>query len=569
LSETQNRQIFFTEAQKGLIELDERIHALEFEKTDSRAATQLFNLTRRFQSLAEKAGLAEAQQAFTLLESLLNIVLRSRTELSQKIKELLLGLLSELRAVTRPESAVSAAPVSSPKLQNLLTLMQDIHASPDAQPGAEGKSGFILKIGDLLVREGLVSPEKVQSALAQQKHLKEVRKEKEAGEASSSILVSARNLDVLVNLIGELITLQTRLNQLITIYPDQEVIGATHGIEQLTNNMRETAMNIRMIGVGTLFSRYRRMVRDVAEKSGKEVDFSSEGGELELDKTVIEVLEKPLAELIEFCILYDLETVDERKGRGKAPRGLVHIVTENRSGQAFFRIQTDGAGMDLPAVTALAQAHSLQAITQESHGETDLNLLFRIGCPQRSGKPASEKLTNALPFIKKAIDEMRGSIELRNRPEGGLEFALMLPFTLAIFHGLQVTIGEHSFLLPLFSVQECVEKKTERPEERRANGLTLVRGEMIPFISLRHLLGTEGPPPPQEYIVITTIDRRRVGFVVDRIIGELQTVIKPLGKFLQGAEWFYGATILGDGTIALILNIVKLSQRAELLEMKA
>ncbi|MFZ2958693.1 MAG: chemotaxis protein CheW [Candidatus Ozemobacteraceae bacterium] len=346
-------------------------------------------------------------------------------------------------------------------------------------------------------------------------------------------MIASKNLDNLVNMIGDLITMQTRLNQLTAAHTDQEIIGIARGIEHLTSAMRDTTMHIRRMPIDTIFSRYRRLIRTLAEESGREFEFTLEGSDIELDKVVVEKLDKPLAELLRYAVLNDQELPEERESAGKSRKGDLRLSVGYRGGQALIRLSSDGRNTG----------------TGADNGKGN-----RVG---------SEKDAEAdLERIRGAIEEMRGMLDVFSSPTEGFVAEIIVPTTLAIYHGLQVTIGDRSFLLPLYSIQECVERDSRSVDETSGNGLILVRGETVPYLSLRRFLDIDSTPPDVEYIVIAAVDRRRIGFVVDKVVGELQTVIKPLGRFLRETKWFHGAAVLGDGKIVMIINIARVAAAA-------
>jgi len=427
---------------------------------------------------------------------------------------------------------------------------------PATTPAANGPGGA--RLGEILVAEG-VAPEKVESALVEQRHLKESRREQEA-EATSSIMIASRNLDNLVNLIGDLITLQSRLNQLTATHPDQEMLAITRGIEQLSSVMRDTTMYIRRMAVGVIYNHLRRPVKEAAEATGKELDLLTEGTDLEMDKTVIERLNRVLIDLTRFCVLRDLETPTERERKLKRRKGTLRVKAAPNGGQILVQLTTDGRGFDAEVIKTRAETLGLIGPLDHPTSEELFDFLFHPGFLAGTlASPTGEKgVEPDLADIKQAVDEMRGAIEMANGAQGGLEIRITVPESLAIFHGFLVTVQGRYFLFPLFSVQECLGFDQRDRHSDGGNDLILVRGEMIPYLSLRSLLQIEGERPAVENIVITNVNRRRVGFVVDHVVGEFPTVIKPLGRFLEGADKFLGAAILGDGTIALILHLTRL-----------
>ncbi|MBF0501733.1 MAG: chemotaxis protein CheA [Candidatus Riflebacteria bacterium] len=419
------------------------------------------------------------------------------------------------------------------------------------------------KIGELLVESGAAGSGQVEAALLEQQHLSDLRKKKQAVEATSSIRVTSERLDSLVNLIGELVTVQARLSQTAASRNDPELLAIGEVVERLTADLRDSALNIRMMPIGATFSKFRRLVRDLSTELGREIELITDGAETELDKTVIEKLNDLLVHLIRNSIDHGIEPPEERENKGKSRSGHIHLSAMHSGAQVLVQIRDDGRGLDREAIRTKAIERGL---VQPNAEVTDKELFSLIFLP---GFSTAKKVTNVsgrgvgLDVVKRAIDELRGSIDVASQPDIGSEITLKLPLTLAIIDGLLVRISDRSYVLPLSVVRECVELKPEDVARGHGKHVAIVRGEMVPYVRLRERFGIGGPRPNIEQIVITEVEGLRVGFVVDHVIGEHQTVIKTLGSFYKDVEGLSGATILGDGSVALIMDIGKLIQSAE------
>ncbi len=411
-------------------------------------------------------------------------------------------------------------------------------AKPSAPPDSVSGQGAA-RLGEVLQEQGAVTPGQLETALGEQQHLKEVA-QKQAESADSSIMIAAANLDRLVDLVGDLITMQTRLSMLTATNNDHETVAIVRGIEQQTHRIRNTTMHIRKMTISTILSRYRRVVGEEAELAGKEVELITEGGDIELDKTLVERLDEPLAEMLRFCVAIDQESPSQRERDGKSRRGAVKVTASYGGGQVRITVASDGSGLGslLPPGTATTT------------GIHDLSFLLLDGAPVEA---------QALVGIKRTIAAMRGTVEITGNPGIGLAIDVVVPLSLAVIEGLLVMIGGQNFIIPLFAIKECVERPRRAGDDDAATGLVLVRGEMIPFVSLRHLLNISECRPEVEHVIVSLIDRQKIGFVVDHVVGEIQTVVKPLGRFLKQVDWCQGAAILGDGNIALILDMAELS----------
>jgi two-component system chemotaxis sensor kinase CheA len=422
------------------------------------------------------------------------------------------------------------------------------------------------RIGEMLVAEGLTTDVHVQSALLEQQKIKEQKEKRQAAETASSIRVPSERLDTLVNLVGELVTVQARFSQTAGKRNDAELTSIAEEVERLTWELRDNAMNIRMLQIGTTFSKFKRLVRDLSGELGKEIEMTTEGAETELDKTVLEKLNDPLVHLIRNSIDHGIEMPDVRESLGKRRCGTVHLSAVHSGANVLIRIQDDGAGLDKDAIRAKGIERGLISADAEL---SDKELYGLILLP---GFSTAKKITSVsgrgvgMDVVKRSIDSLRGTIEIDSVRGVGSTITVKLPLTLAIIDGLLVNIGEGFFIIPLSSVEECVELTREASEASNGRNVANVRNHLVPYIRLRELLLVPGDPPEIEQIVITHTNGERVGFVVDHVVGQHQTVIKSLGRVYKDIDGISGSTILGDGTVALILDGPKLVKRAEVLE---
>jgi two-component system chemotaxis sensor kinase CheA len=419
------------------------------------------------------------------------------------------------------------------------------------------------RIGEILVDSGAVGADQLEAALVEQKHLRTIRGKRQATESAASIRVPAERLDRLVNMVGELVTVQSRLSQLSGQANDSALIQVAEEVERLTAELRDNTMSIRMLPIGTMFSKFQRLVRDLSAELGKEIVLTTEGAETELDKNVIEKLNDPLVHLIRNCIDHGIETPAVRKGAGKPTQGTVRLEAEHSGANVLIRIGDDGAGLDGEAIRAKAmEKRMIPPETVLSEKEL-YNLIFAPGFSTAKAVTNVSGRGVGMDVVKKGIDALQGSIEIDSRKGTGTTISLKLPLTMAIIDGLLVTIGDANFIIPLSAVDECVELTRKQVADAHGRNLVQIRGELVPYIYLRERFGIGGTSPEIEQIVTTRIDGRRTGLVVDQVIGQHQTVIKPLGRVYRGVEEVSGATILGDGRVALIIDLPKLVRSAE------
>ena len=425
------------------------------------------------------------------------------------------------------------------------------------------------RIGELLVDKGLVEPSRVESALAEQDHIRAVRSRYQKEEQTSSVRVPAERLDALVNLVGEMVTVQARLSQTVSSMDHSELLSISEEVERLTAELRDNTMSIRMLPIGTTFSKFKRLVRDLSGELGKDILLATDGGETELDKTVIERLNDPLVHLIRNCIDHGIEPPGVREAAGKPRQGTVQLSARHSGASVLIRITDDGAGLDKDAIRSKAVQRGLIEVETELSEKELFLLIFAPGFSTARQVTSVSGRGVGMDVVKRSIDALRGSIDVGSQKGMGTTITLKLPLTLAIIDGLLVKVGEGHYVLPLSVVEECVELTREDVARAHGRHITHVRGRIVPYIRLRDRFKVNGNAPEVEQIVITESQGGNVGFVVDRVIGEHQTVIKNMGRIYRNVDVISGATILGDGTVALIMDVPKLVQGVEVQESLA
>ncbi|MFH2066459.1 MAG: chemotaxis protein CheA [Pseudomonadota bacterium] len=415
------------------------------------------------------------------------------------------------------------------------------------------------RIGELLVEAKIIDPKLVESALAEQQHVRQVAAKQKEKQAASSIRVPADKLDTLVDLVGEMVTAQARLNQKASELNNPDLTLITEEIERLVAGLRDNTMSLRMLQIGVTFSSFKRLVRDLSNELGKEINLTTEGGETELDKTVIERLNDPLVHIIRNSIDHGIESPEVRQQAGKPKEGTIKLSAEHSGAHVAIRISDDGAGLDTQVIRAKAMEKGL--ITSDEN-LTDKDIFQFIFAP---GFSTAKSVTDVsgrgvgMDVVKRNVESLRGTIEIESQKGKGTTITLKLPLTLAIIDGLMVNIGNNYFILPLSSVEECVELDKKKADKIKGRNILNVRGEVVPYIRLRDQFEIQQERPELEHIVITEVNGERIGFVVDSVIGGHQTVIKSLGPAFKDIQDISGATILGDGTVALILDVNKLA----------
>ena len=427
-------------------------------------------------------------------------------------------------------------------------------------------------IGQLLVEKNLISNESLQSALAEQTHIKNVAKTKNTESLQTSqlnsssqnvtqqsIRVNSEKLDQLIDLVGELVTFNARLGEFSTRENNPALMTLSEQSERLILALRDNAMDMRMLPIGTIFTRFRRLVHDLASDMHKDIELITEGAETELDKTVIEKLNDPLIHMIRNSVDHGIESKEERLAKGKPAQGIVKLIAQHVGAFVLIIISDDGAGLDKEKIYKKAIDKNLIAPGTEISDSDIYSMIFLPGFSTSEKVTAVSGRGVGMDVVKKDITALGGTISIETQQGKGTDFILKIPLTLAIIEGMLVQIGNSIFVIPLTNIQECMEFSPADGDEDKICSHIDARGEFLPYINLRRWFEIDDPLPPSQQVVIVNDQDSKLGVVVDRVIGNHQTVIKPLGALYRNVEGLSGATILGDGSVALILDIFKLS----------
>ncbi|MBF0342813.1 MAG: chemotaxis protein CheA [Nitrospirae bacterium] len=420
------------------------------------------------------------------------------------------------------------------------------------------------RVGEILVDAGLVKEEQIQAALVEQQHIKDVRQQRAKQESMASIRVPSEKLDGLVDLVGELVTVQARLTQTSVAFADPVLSVIAEEVERITWELRDRTMGIRMLPIGSTFSKFKRLVRDLSDELGKEIVMTTDGADTELDKTVIEKLNDPLVHIIRNSIDHGIESPEVRVQAGKPRHGTVHLIAGHSGANVLIQIQDDGAGLDKEAILNKAVKNGIITPDAELLEKEIFSLIFEPGFSTAKTVTSVSGRGVGMDVVKKNIAALRGTVDIKSKKGVGTTIALKLPLTLAIIDGLLVKVGEDYYVIPLSAVHECVELTANDIEKSHGRHISYVRGAIVPYIRLREQFLINAPVPEVEQIVITEAEDQRVGLVVDYVIGEHQTVIKSLGRMYKSVEGVSGATILGDGTVALIVDVPKIVSSVKL-----
>src|SRR6202012_5500952 len=388
----------------------------------------------------------------------------------------------------------------------------------------------------------------------------EPKRSEERGIAT--VRVQAERLDELMDRVGELVIAQARLSQLAATGSDLSIKMIAEEIERLAASLRDTTMGARMVPIGSLFGRFRRLIPDLSRGLGKPVEFVTSGEDTELDKTMIECLADPLVHLIRNAIDHGIEDTPTRAAAGKTEQGRIELCAVHSGAQVLVTVRDNGGGLNTARIRAKAEEQGLIVPGVALSDHEIHQFLFHPGFSTAQTISALSGRGVGMDVVKRTIENMRGSIDLSTKPGQGTTVTLRLPLTLAIIEGLLIRVGEGRCIIPLSAVEECVEL-TDEDQRSRGRSFLNVRGNLVPFLRLREILQMAGSPEAHQKTIIISTGEMRVGLVADQIIGNHQTVIKSLSKLHSDVTIFSGATILGDGTAALILDVAQLVALAQ------
>ena len=384
-----------------------------------------------------------------------------------------------------------------------------------------------------------------------------------APHTGGSIRVPAERLDDLMDQVGELVIAQSRLKQIAGSSRDIQVKAIAEEIERLALELRDTTMGARLVPIGQLFGRFRRLVHDLSRELGKDINLVLSGEETELDKTLIERLADPLIHLIRNAVDHGIEPPEQRQAAGKPREGRIALAANHLGHEVLITIGDDGGGLDRTRIRQRAEEQGL--LTPGAMlGDSELfQLIMQPGFTTVREVTSVSGRGVGMDVVRRAIDSLRGNIDIASQPGQGTEITLRLPLTLAIIDGLLVRVGQGRYVIPLSAIEECVELKAEDDTRSRGHTFLNIRGSLVPFMRLREVFATGTEPDQFQKVVIVSAGEQRVGLVVDQVIGDHQTVIKSLSKLHAELGAFSGATILGDGTVALILEVAHLVEHGQ------
>ncbi|MDC0713638.1 chemotaxis protein CheA [Stigmatella sp. ncwal1] len=525
--------VFLAEAEEQLATLEQELLALE-RAFGPEPLQAVFRTIHTFKGSAASVGFNEAVELAHTLEDLLTLLETQAIMLYDGLGSLLLQAVDGLRervGLTRSSDPSLGLPAA--EVQGLLASL--VRAARPA--------GFT----------GRAPPQERAKPAPET-----------AAPREHTLRVGLHRLDRMLDLTGEIAIARGRLATMLAQahrYTPQQLLEAHGEGDRLYLDLQELVMKVRMVPIGRTFQPFGRTVRDLSLHLGKQIRWEVSGEDVEVDTTVAELIRDPLTHLVRNAVDHGLETPEVRQARGKDPTGTLAFRAFHEAGTIVIQVADDGAGLDRECIAARARTLGLIGPEESPDDGTLLRLILEPGFSTAERVTELSGRGVGMDVVKRNVDMLRGTVSVESTPGQGTTFSLRLPLTLSIIEGFSVAVGPQTYVIPLENVLECVELPVEECHPGRT-GFVNLRGAALPYVRLREHFGLGGSAPSRENLVVIGHGRGVAGLAVDTLLGQGQTVIKPLGKFCQGLPGLAGSTLLGDGRVALILDVPALLQQA-------
>ena len=415
------------------------------------------------------------------------------------------------------------------------------------------------KLQLIISEASLNKPESPKSTIGSQSTKTEKTSDVKASHKSvQTIRIGMDQLDHFMNLIGELVISKGRLTQIAQEHKLDDLTETIGTVDRLTTELQDKIMMIRMIPMKHIFNRFPRMVRDLAKKNGKKIDFNIEGEGIELDRTVLDEIGDPLVHLLRNSVDHGIETPEERKKKGKPEVGRIDLIAERTRNHVLITVRDDGKGIDPEVMKKIAVEKGLKT-QEEVDAMDDKAALDLIWLP---GFSSAKQITNisgrgvGMDVVKSTIERLNGTVELSTEVDKGTTFTLRLPLTMAIFKSLFVKSGDETYAIPISNIIETIKLDKKDIKTIKGKKTTVLRDTVLPLVSLRELLDTrEVDDEIDSYAVVIQKDDKKIGLMVDQLVGEQEITIKNIGRSLKKTKGIAGVTITGDGRVIIVLDI--------------
>jgi len=531
-------QSFRDETEELLTQMEQSLLQLESQPEDRELISSIFRAAHTLKGNASLLEFRAITQALHSLEDLLDLLRKGTIRVSAEIVNLLLQSVDISRQIAK--RMLAGEDTLLPEHQEFFSRLAQIANASNRAP-------------EVLEADAAASAGPQAASLSGTK-------------GASSLRVDLSRLDRMLNLTVEFAIAQGRMRRMLQqrsseLAGGREVLDTHANLESLFLELQELVMKIRMVPVGPTFHRFARSVRDMARKSGKIARMLIVGEDVEVDTTILELIHDPLMHMIRNSVDHGLETPEVRRSAGKDPSGKIVLEAFHDSGNIVVRISDDGAGLDTARILQQARNRGLVSETGRLSDFDIQNLIFQPGFSTADKVSELSGRGVGLDVVRRNVNALSGTLHLESVKGQGTTFTIRLPLTLAIIDGFAVRVGTETYVVPLSSVKECLELPAEN-HRCDTGGVINLRGEALPFLRLRDLFGAGQKAPARERILVVEHQGGRAGLAADELLGEQQAVIKPLGRLFQGISGVSGSTILGDGRVALILDVPAICREA-------
>ncbi|HZS08153.1 MAG TPA: chemotaxis protein CheA [Blastocatellia bacterium] len=531
-------QTFLVESEEHLREMEEALIALENRPDDQETLDTIFRVAHTVKGGASCLGFETLTGFAHVLEDLLVRLCRRDFPVTGRIITLLLQSVDALAQMV-PE-AIGGNEELTPA-----------HAALLSQLRAQVSSVAVEQAEEI----SLLTAQSVETA----------RPINQSGvNRTGTLRVEIEKLDRMLNLTGEMAVARERIRQMLERAgrgPGEQILEAHREEDRLYTELQELVMKVRMVPVGPTFRQFIRTVRDLAISHGKNARLTIEGADVEVDTSVIELLKDPLTHMIRNALDHGIETPDVRRAAGKNPQGQLTLSAHHEAGNIVIQISDDGCGFNRERIIERAVERGLACDADRMTDSEVYRLVFEAGFSTAETVTDLSGRGVGMDVVRRNIESLRGTVEIDSRKGLGATISIRLPLTLAIIDGFSVGVADETFVIPLDSVLECLELPGEERRHPDTCGVINLRGEALPYVRLRRLFDLPGRAGARENIVVVQHGTDRVGLVVEELHGENQTVIKPLSKLFRNLPGISGSAILGDGRVALVLDVPTLLRK--------
>lgn len=522
---------FAAESEEGLSALEQHVMAIESGEAQRSHLEEIFRLAHTLKGNAVLLDFPTIAEFAHSVEDLLDSIRETGQEATNALATLLLRAVDMLRRMVA--DALSGNERTPPEAAYLLKQIAEFRTN-----GIESRSG---SHGNIAGIGAAANPGFVRSNVPSR-------------DANLTLRVDLEKLDRMINLAGEIAIARGRLDSELQNSTADEALSVHREADVLHSELQELILRLRMVRIEPALSKFRRTIRDLAASSGKQVRLVIDVGEVELDTRVIELIRDPLMHMLRNAIDHGIEPPTVRRERGKPACGVVTLKASHAAGSVVIELNDDGAGFDRDEIISRARQRGLVTEHQKLSDAEAFRFVFEPGFTTAKEVTELSGRGVGMDVVRRNIDALRGSITIESSKGVGATITLRIPLTLAIINGFSVRVGVETYVIPLDSVLECF-AVPDGQQHCNGGGVVWLRGEPLPYIRLRDTFGVADCTSTREQIVVVKHEDGSAGFVVDALIGEAQAVIKPLGRMFDTLRGISGSTILGDGRVALILDV--------------